>query len=163
MSGATPTAAGAPTGRPRNKTLAALIAFVGGTLGLHRFYLRGWGDWIGWLFPLPTALGWLGVERVQTYGQDDHLAWVLVPLLGFSIAAACLSAIVYALADREKWNRQYNAGFDPEANAGATNWLTIAVLAFALLAGTIAFMSSLAFSFQRYFEYQIEEARKISQ
>ncbi len=29
--------------------------------------------------------------------------------------------------------------------------------------GTTVLMASLAFSFQRYFEYQIEEARKISQ
>ena len=37
------------------------------------------------------------------------------------------------------------------------------VAIFALLLGTIAFMGSLAFGVQRYFEYQIEEARKISQ
>ena len=36
-------------------------------------------------------------------------------------------------------------------------------LVFSLLLGTIAFMGSLAFGVQRYFEYQIEEARKISQ
>lgn len=149
--------------RQRNKTVAALIATVGGTLGLHRFYLRGLGDWIGWLYPVPTALGWMGVERVAAYGQDDQLAWLLIPLLGFSMASACLSAIVYALADREKWNRQYNDGLDPQHTAGATNWLTITLLGFALLVGTIAFMSSIAFSFQRYFEYQIEEAKKISQ
>jgi len=34
---------------------------------------------------------------------------------------------------------------------------------FALLFGTISLMSSIVFSFQRYFEYQVEEARKISQ
>ena len=32
-----------------------------------------------------------------------------------------------------------------------------------LLMGTTVLMASIAFSFQRYFEYQIEEARKISQ
>jgi len=37
------------------------------------------------------------------------------------------------------------------------------VLVIAMLTGTTAFMASLAFSFQRYFEYQIEEAKKISQ
>ena len=29
--------------------------------------------------------------------------------------------------------------------------------------GTVAFMGSLAFGIQRYFEYQVEEAKKISQ
>jgi hypothetical protein len=32
-----------------------------------------------------------------------------------------------------------------------------------LLIGTTALLSSLAYGFQRYFEYQVEEARKISE
>ena len=34
------------------------LALLGGSLGLHRFYLRGLGDWIGWLHPIASALGW---------------------------------------------------------------------------------------------------------
>jgi hypothetical protein len=150
-------------GRGKNKTLAAVLAVLGGTLGLHRFYLRGLGDWIGWLHPIPAALGWWGVDRVLTYGQDDKLSWVLIPLLGMTIAVSCLTGIVYALSDREKWNRWFNPTLPQDANAGATHWLTIATLVLALLMGTVAFMGSLAFGIQRYFEYQIEEARKISQ
>jgi hypothetical protein len=41
----------------KNKTLAAWLAFLGGPLGLHRFYLHGLGDPWGWLLPIPTALG----------------------------------------------------------------------------------------------------------
>ena len=41
--------------------------------------------------------------------------------------------------------------------------LTIGALVFSLMFGTVAFMGSLAFGIQRYFEYQIEEAKKISQ
>lgn len=149
--------------RARNKTLAAVLAVLGGTLGLHRFYLRGLGDWIGWLHPIPAALGWWGVDRVLTYGQDDKLSWVLIPLLGMTIAASCLTGIVYALTDQEKWNRWFNPTLPVDARAGATNWLTIGTLVLALLMGTVAFMGSLAFGIQRYFEYQIEEARKISQ
>lgn len=147
----------------KHKTLAVWLALLGGTLGLHRFYLRGLGDWVGWLHPVPAALGWWGVDRVLTLGQDDKLSWVLIPLLGVTVAASCLMAIVYALTDKEKWNRQFNPGLAIDARAGATNWLTIGALVAALLLGTIAFMGSLAFGFQRYFEYQIEEARKISQ
>lgn len=148
--------------RPKNKTLAVWLALIGGSLGLHRFYLRGLGDWVGWLHPLPTALGWYGVERVLAFGQDDKLSWVLIPFLGLSIAAACLTGIVYALSDAEKWDRWFN----PQAAgrpAARTNWLTIGALVMCLLVGTIAFMGSLAFGIQRYFEYQVEEARKISQ
>jgi len=147
----------------KNKTLAVWLALIGGTLGLHRFYLKGLGDWVGWLHPIPTALGLWGVERVLTYGQDDKLSWVLIPFIGVTLAASCLTGIVYALSDREKWNRWVNPGQDPQAPAGETNWLTILALVAALLVGTVAFMGSLAFGIQHYFEYQIEEARKISQ
>ena len=149
--------------RPRNKTLAVWLAALFGSLGIHRFYLRGLFDWIGWLHPIAAALGWWGVERVQLYGQDDKLSWVLIPFLGASIAVGCLAAIVYGLTNTEKWNQWFNPDHRPEAAAGKTNWLTIIALVFAMLAGTIAFMGSLAFVFQHYFEYQVEEARKISQ
>ena len=147
---------------PKNKTVAVWLALVGGSMGLHRFYLRGLGDWVGWLHPLPTALGWWGIERVLAYGQDDQLSWVLIPLLGMSVAAACLTGIVYALADADKWDRWFNADA-PGSRASHTNWLTIGALVLSLLVGTVAFMGSLAFGIQRYFEYQVEEARKISQ
>jgi hypothetical protein len=146
----------------KNKTLAAWLAFIGGQFGLHRMYLFGVGDVVAWLHPIVAALGWWGVERVREYGQDDHLAWVLIPLLGFTLAATALTAIYYGLMSPEKWNALHN-GQHPDAVAGNTNWLTIGAVVFALLFGTIALMSSIVFSFQRYFEYQVEEARKISQ
>lgn len=147
----------------KNKTVASWLAFVGGPLGLHRFYLYGLGDTLGWLLPIPTALGLYGVDRVLQHGVDDGWSWVLIPLLGFNIAASALTAIVYGLSSPEKWNRRHNPQAPGEAPAGQTRWLTIGAIVCALLVGTTALMSSIAFSFQRYFEYQIEEARKISQ
>ncbi len=149
--------------KPKNKTLTVWLALLGGHMGLHRFYVRGLGDWIGWLHPIASALGWWGIERVAAFGQDDKLSWVLIPFLGMSIAASCLAAIVYALSDRPRWNGWFNPDQEPEHPAGATQWLTIIALVAALLVGTTAFMGSLAFGIQRYFEYQVEEARKISQ
>jgi hypothetical protein len=147
----------------KNKTLAAWLTFVGGPLGLHRFYLFGMWDTMGWLLPIPTALGFYGIERVQQYGLDDMASWWLIPLAGFTFAACALNAIVYALMTPEVWNRRFNPGADPEAPAGQTHWLTIGAIVCALLIGATVLMSSIVFSFQRYFEYQIEEARKISQ
>ena len=86
----------------KSKTLAAWLALVGGPLGLHRFYLHGLGDVLGWLLPIPTALGLYGIERVQKLGQDDTLSWFLIPLLGFTVAACCLTAIVYGLMTRRR-------------------------------------------------------------
>lgn len=149
--------------RMKNKTLAAWFAFLGGPLGLHRFYLHGLGDLIGWLLPIPTALGIYGIQRVQQMGQDDHTSWMLIPLLGFTIAGCALQAILFALKTPEAWNARYNPAAAHDAPAGQTQWITIGAIVVALMVGTAVLMASLAFSFQRYFEYQIEEARKISQ
>lgn len=150
-------------GRMKNKTIAAWLAFIGGPLGLHRFYLHGLGDTLGWLLPIPTALGLYGIQRVQALGQDDQLSWALIPLLGFTMAACALVAILYGLSSPEKWNRRFNPQAAQEAAPGRTNWFTIAAIAAALMVGAAVLMASLAYSFQHYFEYQIEEARKISQ
>lgn len=147
----------------KNKTLATWLTFALGPLGLHRFYLRGFGDLIGWALPIPTALGIYGIERVLQYGLDDPWSWVLIPLLGFTISACALNAIVYGLMPTEKWNARYNPQGPSDAPAGQTGWLTIGAVVCALLVGTTVLISSIAFSFQRYFEYQVEEARKISQ
>jgi hypothetical protein len=140
----------------KNKTVAAWLAFLGGPLGLHCFYLRGFGSMLGWLLPIPTALGLYGIERVRLFGVDDAWSWVLLPLLGFTIAGC-------ALMTPEKWNARYNAGAPPDAPPGRSNWLTIGAIVLALFFGSTILMASIAFSFQRFFEHQIAEGRRISQ
>jgi hypothetical protein len=140
----------------KSKTLAAWLTFLFGPIGLHRFYLFGWGDTLGWLLPIPTALGVYGFERVQQYGLDDVLSWWLLPLFGFTVAATCLNAIVYGLMRPHEWNQRFNPGADPEHAAGQTRWATIGVIVISLMIGTAALLSGLAYSFQRYFESTME-------
>lgn len=147
----------------KNKTLAAWLALVGGPVGLHRFYLFGWSDTIAWLLPIPTAMGVWGFERVAQYGVDDVLSWWLIPAFGFSFAACALNAIVYGLMSTERWNQRFNPGLAADAPAGQSGWLTVGAIALSLLVGTTVLMSSIVYSIQRYFEVQIEEARRISQ
>jgi hypothetical protein len=147
----------------KNKTLAAWLALIGGPLGLHLFYLRGLLDWRAWLLPIPTAAGLYGLQRVQQHGLDDQLSWLLIPLLGFTVAGCAMMAIKYGLSSPERWNARHNPKSEPQAQAGVTNWLTVAALVASLLVGTTVLMASLVFSFQHYFEYQIEQARLISQ
>jgi hypothetical protein len=155
-------ASNSSTSPTKSKTVATWLALLCGPLGLHRFYLHGLGDLPGWLLPVPTAVGLWGLNRLGEFGQDDHLAWVLIPVLGFTVAATMLQAILYGLTPDERWNAQHNAGLPPE-RAPRAGWLTVIGIALALLVGAGVLMATIAFSGQRYFEYQIEEARKLSQ
>ena len=147
----------------KNKTTAAWAALIGGPLGIHRFYLYGFSDRLGWLIPVPALIGLYGVLRARHFGLDDQWSWVLIPFLGFTIAGCALNAIVYGLMDTEKWNTRFNPQQPVDADVGATRWLTVGALVASLLIGTTVLMASLAFSFQRYFEYQVEQARLMSQ
>ena len=143
----------------KSKTLATWIALAGGSLGLHRFYLFGWRDILGWLHPWPTLIGWYGIERARSVGLDDHLSWALIPVLGVMVAASMLHAIVYGLMPDDRWNRRFNAG---GADAPPSGWAAVIGVVLALMIGAGVLMATIAFSGQRYFEYQVEEARKIS-
>jgi hypothetical protein len=139
----------------RSKTLTAWLALLLGALGLHRFYLHGLGDRWGWLFPLPTFLGLLGLQRMDRFGQDDRLARLLVPLLGLTISIAMLSAIVHALTPDEKWDARFHGG----QAVTETGWGPVLAAIFALLIGGGVLMGTIAFTGQKFFEWQLEQAR----
>lgn len=147
------------TPQRKSKTLATWVAVIFGSLGLHRFYLHGLRDPWGWIYPLPTFLGFYGVQRVQQYGQDDQLSWILIPLLGCTIAGGMMMAIIYGLTSDEKWDARFN----PAGPASRSGWLAIIGVIVALMVGAGALMATIAFSSQRFFEHQIEEGRKMSQ
>lgn len=136
----------------KNKTFATWLTFLFGPLGIHRFYLFGWGDVIGWLLPVPTALGIYGFERVVEYGLDDVLSWWLLPVFGFLVAGTCLNAIVYGLMRPPQWNAKFNPTASPDHVAGQSGWLTIGAIVLSLMLGTVALLSALAYAIQRYFE-----------
>lgn len=133
----------------RSKTLATWIAVLGGTLGLHRLYLRGLADPLGWLHLLPTSLGAFGVLRLLELGQDDRLGWALAPLLGLMIAQAMGHAIFYGLTSDEKWAARYGQPLQ------STAWGPVLGAITALLVGAAALMSSLAYGIQKFFEAQL--------
>ena len=147
----------------KSKTIAAWLAFLGGPIGLHRFYLHGMRDWLAWVLPIPTALGVYGVLRMWNLGQDDVASWILIPLLGFTVSACCLTAIVYGLKKPEEWNARFNPQADLEAPPGRTRWATVWAIVLSLAFGAAVLMASIAISFQAYFNNQVEEGRKISE
>jgi len=139
----------------RSKTLATWIAVVGGVLGLHRFYLHGLRDPVGWLYPLPTLLGVWGVQRMLELGHDDRVAWVLMPLLGLMLTLAMAHAIAYGLTPDERWDARFN----PEQPTQDTRWGPVIGVIVAVLLGAAALTSTIAYGGQRLFEWQIERER----
>lgn len=154
---ATPAPSPGPAHAPyRSKTLATWLAVIGGTLGLHRLYLRGARDVLAWLHLPPTVLGLLGVWRMREFGQDDRLSWLLIPLLGLMVAQAMLCAILAALTPDERWNARHNPG----QPGRATGWGPVLGAIAALMLGAGVLMGTIAFAGQKFFEWSLQpEAR----
>jgi hypothetical protein len=144
----------------KSKTLATWIALLGGGLGLHRFYLHGFRDLLGWLHPLLTLCGVVGLQRVMALGQDDRLAWLLLPIGGLSLSVAMLNAILCGLTSDEQWDARHNPG---HAGTPTSGWGAVIGVVLCLLLGGTCLMTTIAFSAQRYYETQAEAAQAISQ
>jgi hypothetical protein len=137
--------------RRRSKTLAAWLALLLGALGVHRWFLRGARDPWAWCFLLPSLAGAAGLLRMRNLGTDDQWGWFLVPLLGLSVSAAMLSAIVIALMPDEKWDRAHNPGHTTSPPAG---WGAVMAAIIGLLLGGTVFMSTVTFAGQMFFEWE---------
>jgi len=135
---------------PKSKTLATWIALLGGGLGLHRLYLHGAKDPWAWVFWPPTLVGMVGVLRMRSLGQDDMLSWALIPLLGLSLSAAMLSAIVIGLTPDERWATHFGNG-EIQRPSG---WGAVLGVIAALLIGGTVLMGTIAFGGQKFFEWQ---------
>ena len=152
----------------RSKTLATWLAVVGGSIGLHHFYLRGLRTRWGWLYPIPTLVGVAGVLRMRDLGVDDRLSWALIPWLGLTISVGMLCAIVYGLTTDAKWARLY-AGDPGKPVVQATRdeddespppgivhagWAPVLGVILALMIGGGVLMGTIAFSVEKSFDVQ---------
>lgn len=148
-----------PTPPYRSKTLAAWLALLLGALGVHRLYLNGLRDRLAWCYSLPTLVGLYGVLRMRSLGQDDKLSWLLIPLLGLMLSLGMLMAIVYALTPDDKWDARHNPGHA----VTPTGWGAVMAAITALLLGGMVLMGTIAFSVQKFFEWQLEPAEPPAQ
>jgi hypothetical protein len=140
----------------KSKTLATWLALTLGAFGAHRIYLHGVRDRWAWLHPWPTLAGLAGLQRMQAFGQDDKLAWLLLPLLGLMIAQACGFALRYGLMSNEAWAARHGASLEH------ARWGPVLGAVAALALGATALMATIAFGSQRFFEWQVEQSRALS-
>ena len=151
-----------------SKSLATWIAVIGGSVGLHHFYLHGLRSRWGWLYPIPTIVGLVGAVRMRNLGVDDHLSWALVPWLGLTISVGMLCAIVIGLTTDAKWARLYagdpsqpvvQATRDeddesPPPGMVHTGWVPVLGVILALMIGGGVLMGTIAFSVEKSFDIQ---------
>ena len=113
--------------RHKNKTLAALLAFLLGGLGLQRLYLRGLRD--PWLWAhlacLPVAL------LVATLAPQADGFYKLLPII-VSGLVGLLEALVLGLMSDEKWDARFNAGSGKQSD---THWPLALVLVASMMIG----------------------------
>jgi len=151
-----------------SKSLATWIALIGGSIGLHHFYLHGLRSRWGWLYPIPTIVGIVGAVRMRNLGIDDRLSWALVPWLGLTISVGMLCAIVIGLTTDAKWARLYagdpsqpvvQATRDeddesPPPGMVHTGWVPVLGVILALMIGGGVLMGTIAFSVEKSFDIQ---------
>ena len=106
----------------KNKTLATLLAALGGTLGLHRFYLEGSRRLLPWLYPL--------------------FCWTLIPTF-----AGFVEALRFALTPDERWDARWNARAGRTSDSG---WPVILLAVLTMAGGVTLLMTALSFAIGRY-------------
>ncbi|GGY06253.1 NINE protein [Massilia dura] len=120
----------------KNKTLATLLAFILGGVGIHRFYLKGGKDRWGWLHA--AALPACGIV-MSAAPRADWYFWYLP--LTLSVLAACIEALVLGLMPDEKWDGRYNAGSGRRSDS---RWPLAVIIVATLMVGAGLLIATLA-------------------
>ncbi len=122
--------------RHKNKTFATLLATLLGTLGAHRFYLRGAKDRWAWLHvaSLPAAL------LVTLAAPGANWFYQILPLT-VSGLIGFLEALVLGLMSDEKWDAAFNPG---SGRRSASNWPLALLLVATLMVGTGTLIATIA-------------------
>ena len=125
--------------RHRNKTFATLLAALTGGLGLHRFYLRGWGDKWGWLHVSSIPVAALALMS----GIGQHVLFQAGALV-LSVLCGFLEALVLGLMPDDKWDRTFNS---TSGKTSASAWPLALLLVLTLGLGGTVLIAVIARSF----------------
>ncbi len=125
----------------RHKALAALLASLGGGLGLNRLYL---GQKLWWLPLAITALTLPLLIGVRNWYQSPAFFLLMIP-----VTAGFIQALVIALMPDERFDAAYN---NASARKNRSGWDAVLVAIATLAGGAIALMATIALLFQTYYE-----------
>jgi TM2 domain-containing membrane protein YozV len=127
--------------RFRIKSVAALLAFALGALGVHRIYL---GQRLWWL-PLGVTLLVLPLlVGVRNWYQTPAFFVLVLPFV-----AGCIEALALALMSDAKFDARFNPGLQQTNRSG---WDAVLVAIVTLVVGAIVLMTAIALFFQTIFE-----------
>lgn len=143
----------------KSKLLTVLLAFLFGSVGAHRFYLKGKRDFWAWSQVLAMMLGAVGVALLWSTQRASVPGWACAIIGGVSVLAGYLSALVYGLRPDDKWDAQFNADGAPTRSG----WPVVFLSVLTLMIGTGLLMAGLAITFQTYFETQVQASKALSQ
>lgn len=143
----------------KSKLLTVLLAFLLGSVGAHRFYLKGGRDFWAWTQVFSMALGVIGVALLWSTQRASVPGWACAIIGGASVLTGFLSALVYGLRPDDKWDEQFNADGTPTRSG----WPVVLLTILTLMIGTGLLMAGLAITFQTYFETQVQAAKELSQ
>jgi len=127
----------------KNKMIAALLASVGGGLGLHRFYLTGFQDKWAWLHAMSLPVSLL----IYFFSQNVHPFFTAMPLI-LSVLAGFIACLVIGTTSDEKWDAQYNSTSSKKSDTG---WLMALILILTLGIGASALIAVIARTFDLLF------------
>ncbi|MDQ9171666.1 NINE protein [Oxalobacteraceae bacterium R-40] len=127
----------------KNKTLASLLAFLLGGLGLHRFYLYGKSDKWAWLHLASLPASGLVVSAFP----DLPLFFGLMPLI-LSVLIAFLETLVIGLTPDEKWDAKHNPA---SGHTSQSAWPLAVLLVLTVGVGATGLIAVIARSFDLLF------------
>lgn len=120
----------------KNKTFATLLAFLLGGAGVHRYYLKGFGDMGGLLHTASIAA--VGIVMAVAPQADNYFK--LLPLF-ISVLIGFLEALVLGLTPDDKWDARYNP---QSGRQSAARWPLAVLLVATMMVGATSLIATIA-------------------
>lgn len=120
----------------KNKTFATFLATLLGSVGCHRFYLRGSLDKLGLLHVMSLPMAGM----IHGLAPDANWFYKALPLL-VSAIAGFLEALVIGLTPDDKFDAAFNAQSGKQSDS---SWILALLLVATMMIGAIGLIFTMA-------------------